>query len=250
MRRDSWNLPSRAVLFFVVWSTGCNNTCFTFTSNPPTGTINIKVSDPQPACTLTKATGGVRLVVQTVPKCSSCSESSRIQHLFLTIRSIDVQQSSTADDDSPHWQELAPQFATQPIQIDLVGGTADRGTREPLGEVVAIPAGIYRQVRVRLVGGLPATDEPMRNIACGGASLNCAVMADGTIQPLPFDTASAELRITSERIVGGFLLIFPDSDADLVIEMRPAWSWVSSVNREVRLLSTLTGTAKIEQGVR
>ena len=60
--RNCWNLAFRAALLFAAWLTGCNNMCFTFTSNPPTGTIGIKASDPKPTCTLTTS-GAVRLTV-------------------------------------------------------------------------------------------------------------------------------------------------------------------------------------------
>jgi hypothetical protein len=46
--RHCWNLRFRVVLLFVVGLTGCNSACFTFTSNPPTGTIGIKAGDPSP----------------------------------------------------------------------------------------------------------------------------------------------------------------------------------------------------------
>jgi hypothetical protein len=243
--RNCWKLPFSTTLLFALWLVGCNNTCFTFTSNPPTTTIGIKASDPSTACTLTKANGTVRLGVQTVPVCSACPESVRIQHIFVSIRGIDVHSSSTADD-SLDWQELAPQLAKQPLQVDLVRGTADQGAMELLGESVVLPAGAYRQVRVRFVPNPPATDDrvPEKN-ACGNAGFNCLVMADGTVQAFLFETASAELRITSERIVGGFLLVFPDTESELVIELKPVWSWVSAVNKGVRLVPALTGNARV-----
>lgn len=238
-------LPLHVLLFFAVGSAGCNNTCFTFISNPSTGTIGIKTGDPPPTCTLPKAPVAVRLEMQTVPMCSFCPESSRIQHLVVSIRGVDVRESLTPDDDSPDWLDLTPQLATQPLQVDLVGGTVDQGARKPLGEIVAIPAGIYRQVRVRFVPEPRVADQPTRTNACGGAGLNCIVMADGTVQPLLFDNASPELRIPSERIVGGALHVFPDIDSDLVIEMKLVWSWVS-LNRDIRLVPALTGNARVE----
>lgn len=246
-RRHQLFLPWYVVLFLAAGSTGCNNVCFTFASNPPTGTIGIKAGDPQPACTLTKATGAIRLVVQTIPMCSACPESSRIQHFVVSIRGIDVHGSSTAGNDSPDWQELAPQFATQSLQVDLVRGTANRGNRELLGETVAIPAGLYHQVRVRFAPNVPATEDRLpENNVCGNAGFNCVVMADGTVQPVLFDSGSPELRITSEKIVGGALLVLPDIGSDLVIEMKPVWSWTSSVNRDIRLVPALTGIARVE----
>jgi hypothetical protein len=245
--RTCWKLPFHAALLFALWLTGCNNTCFTFTSNPPTGTIGIKVSDPKPTCTLTTGSA-VRLAVQTVPMCNSCSESGRIQHVFVSIRGIEVHPSSTADDDPTDWQQLAPQLAKQPLQVDLVRDTADASERESLGETVTVPAGIYRQLRVRFVPNQPAPDEvfPERN-GCGSVGFNCVVMADGRIQPILLESGSAELRIMSDRIEGGSLLIPPDTDNHLVIELKPVWAWFSSADEGVRLLPALTGSAKVDR---
>src|SRR6266849_4664860 len=178
--------------------------------------------------------------------CSSCSESDRIQHIFVSIRGIEVHPNTTANDDSPDWQELAPQLAQQPLQVDLVRGTADRNAREALGEIVVIPAGIYRQVRLRFVPHQSATEDqlPEKN-ACGSVGFNCVVMADGHIQPLLLDGGSPELRIMSDRIEGASLFTPPDTDTDLVIELKPVWVWFSSADEGVRLLPALIGSAKV-----
>ncbi len=87
--------------------------------------------------------GAVRIQMGTAPACSSCSASGQVQHVFLSMRGIEVHLSTTAGDDSPDWLELLPsELAKHPLQADLVTDTAGRGTREPLGGVVAIPAGI------------------------------------------------------------------------------------------------------------
>jgi hypothetical protein len=236
----------RAALLFAVWLAGCNSTCVTFTSNPHTGTISIKASDPSPTCTLTKANVAVRVETHIDPECTSCPGSSRIQHIFLSIRGIEVHPSTTAEDDSPDWQELLPpELVKQPLQVDLVGGTAARGAREPMGEMVTISAGIYRQVRLRIVPNQPATNAWLleRN-ACGTVGFNCVVTADGRIQPLLFDGASPELHIASDRIEGASVLIPPDTDTDLVIKLKLVWAWFSSADEGVRLVPVLTGNAK------
>ncbi len=236
----------RAALLFAVWLAGCNSTCFTFTSNPPTGTISIKASDPSPTCTLTKANVAVRVETHIDPECTSCSGSSRIQHIFLSIRGIEVHPSTTAEDDSPDWQELLPpELLKQPLQVDLVGGTADRSAREPLGEIVTIPAGIYRQVRLRIVPNQPATNARLleRN-ACGTVGFNCVVTADDRIQPLLLDSGSPELRIMADRIEGGSLFLPPDTESDLVMELRPVWAWFSYADEGLRLVQVLSGNAK------
>ena len=243
------NCPSHtlpAALLFAVWLSGCNNTCFTFTSNPPTGTVGVKASDPRPTCTLAKANGAVRLTVLTVPTCSSCSDSGRIRHIFVSIRDIGIHPSPTADDDSPDWQELLPpRLARQPLQLDLVRGTTDRSARGLVREMVTIPAGIYRRLRLRVVPNQPATDEqlPEEN-PCGRGSSSCIVMADGRIQPLRLDGGSSQILITLDRIEGASLLIPPDTDSDLVIELKLVWSWFASADEGMRLLPMLTGGAK------
>ena len=237
-----------ALALFGTSLASCNNACFIFTSNPPTGSINVKAGDPKPACTLTRASGAVRVVLETIPMCRSCSDSARIQHAFVSIQGIDIHASATADDESSDWQALLPRLAKQPLQVDLMEAAADRGSREPLGEVVEVPAGIYRQLRMRFVPNAPAAeDRLLKENACANTGSSCVVAADGTIHPLLFDATSPELRITPEGIVGGSLLVFPDTDRYLVIEMKPVWTWLASANRDVRLLPVLTAHAKVER---
>jgi hypothetical protein len=150
------------------------------------------------------------------------------------------------DEDPADWQKLAPQLVKQPLQVDLVGGTSDRSARELLGEIVTVPAGIYRQLRVRFVPNQPMTEDRLPDgNACGSVGFNCVVMADGRIQPLLLDSGSPELRIMSDRIEGASLFIPPDTKTDLIIELKPVWAWYSSADGGLRLLPTLTGSAKV-----
>jgi hypothetical protein len=128
---------------FGISLTGCNDTCFIFTSNPPTGTINIKAGDPKPTCMLTKANGAVRVLTRTASTCESCPPSARIAHLFVSLRGIEVHPSANADDASPDWQELMQHLPDQPPRFDFIN-VANRGAPLPLGEVAIIPADAYR----------------------------------------------------------------------------------------------------------
>lgn len=243
-----WKFLLLAVPLFGISLTGCNNTCFTFTSNPPSGTINIKAGDPKPTCVLTTAKGAVRVLTHTVSTCSSCSASTRIAHIFVSLRGIEVHRSAIADDASPDWQELMPQLPVQPLQFDLVSAAASREARLPLGEGVTISADAYRQLRLVFVPNQPTSDDPVpQKNACGGAGFNCVMSEDGRTYPLQLDGAPPELRITSERIAGGFLLIPPDSNSNLVIEFNGAWSLMSFVGEGVRLHPVLIGSASVER---
>ena len=105
---------------------------------------------------------------------------------------------SATDDNSPHWQELTPQLAKPPFQIDLMKGVADRGTREPLGEIAPILAAIYRKVRIRFVSGpMAAGGRLIAKDASGGAPSNCVVTADSLVPPFCSIAPTRKLRITS-----------------------------------------------------
>src|SRR6266850_7957181 len=240
-----WKFLLLALPLFGILLMGCNNTCFIFTSNPSTGTINIKAGDPKPTCMLTTANGAVRVLTHTASTCSSCSASSRVAHIFVSLRGIEVHPSAIADDAAPDWQELMPVLQGQPLQFDLMSAAASREARLPLGEGVTIPADAYRQLRLRFVPNQPTSEDPVpeKNV-CGGMVFNCVVAEDGRTYPLLLDGAPPEFRLTSERIVGGFLFIPPDSNADLVIEFNAAWS-LSFVGEGVRLRPVLIGSASV-----
>ena len=233
------------LLLFAVWPSGCNNSCFIFISNPSSGTIVFGAGDTNRACKLTTASATVRLVILAVPRCTFCPESSRIKHIFVGIRGIDVHESLMPDDGSPDWQELVPQLANQPRQIDLLSPIVDQTTEEPLEEIMTIPAGVYRQVRVRFADDVLARDRLQGETACAGAGSNCVVMADNTVRPLLFDTASPELRITTETIAAASLVILPDSGTDLVIELKPVWTF--SGRGDMRLFPVFIGSAKVHR---
>ena len=242
--RGAWFLLP-ALLFFAAALTGCHNTCVAFTSNQG-GTLQIKAGSTPPSCTLSKANAAVRVALHAAPTCQACAPSSRIAHIFVSLRGIELHPSTIADDASPDWLEVAPQLVKQPLQVDLMSGAAAAGAPQVLAERIFIPAGEYRQVRLRLVSNRPAADEqlPEKN-ACGSAGFNCVVMADGRIQPLLLDDAAPELRITSDRIAGGFLLFPPDSSAELAIEFEPFWSLSSSAAGAIRLLPALAPRAHL-----
>ncbi len=114
-RGGFWPCLPFAALWAGISLTGCANSCFTFTSNPPTGIINVKAGDPNPACTLTTAKGTVRVVTEAGSLCSSCLGSHELRHIFISLRGIGVHPSDGAEDASRDWWELMPQLASQRV---------------------------------------------------------------------------------------------------------------------------------------
>lgn len=242
--RRYWNLPF-IVVYFAVWLTACNNACFVFTSNPPNGSIKIKLSDLSPTCRLDKANSAVRVRLSTEPMCASCAASD-VQHIFLGIQGIAVHPNPIADAASAEWEELLPpRLVDEPLQIDLVRGANGESAQKRFWPSVAIPAGTYSQVRLRFAPSQPASERGQ----CGGGRFNCVVTADGRTQPLVFDGDPAdplELRITSYRIEGGSFLIPPDAETDLDIDMTLAWEF-SFTDEGMRLVPKITGNAKVRR---
>jgi hypothetical protein len=246
--RNCWNLRFPVALLFVFALAGCN-TCFTFTSNPPTGTLGIVASDPRPVCNLPKMNAAVRPQLAAEPVCSSCVGAGQVRHIFISIRGIELNSSATARDDSPDWQELLPpELEQKPLQIDLMEGKADQAVQVPFGKTGLVPAGIYRQLRLRLLPNQPAMENrlPEKN-ACGSGTFNCIVMTDGSIRPLQLDATSLELRITSDAMEGASLLFPPDTHTDLNVELKLVWELSSSADTGVRLLPALAGSAKVSR---
>jgi len=248
--QNRWILRFNAALISIAGLTGCN-ACVTFTSNPPNGTLGIVSSDPRLACAIPKVTmSAVRLRMTAQPVCASCVGSGQIQHIFLGIRSIELNQSAAAPDDAPDWQELLPEnIATKPLQIDLIESRADQAIPKSLAETARFPAGIYRNLRVRLASNQPTTaeDRLLEKSMCGSGTLNCIVLADGSIQPLQLDSGSQGIRIPPDRMEGASLFFPPDTRTDLLIEWKLVWKLSSSADAGLRLLPTLAGSAQVSR---
>jgi Domain of unknown function (DUF4382) len=222
---------------------GCKNTCVSFTSSPSTGILAVGISDAEPNCTLTTVKGTVRVQIGTSSMPSLTTSPSSAQHIFVSVRGIEAHLNTVADDDSADWQGLAPQLARQPVQVDLMA-RFDPCAAGPLGESVA-PAGVYSQMRLRLVANRPDTGEPVPEVnACGSVGFNCIVRADGSIQRIAFDGGSPTLRIATEQIDAGSLLVLPDAGNAITIEFRTDLSLALPAGEAVRLVPVFTAARR------
>lgn len=122
--------------------TGCGDTCFVVTGIFPNTT---STTNP-PTCNLGTGNGNITVDINSVRPSPGAPMSPNLQHVFVTLRGIEANPNSVAAEDSPDWQELAPQLATEPVQIDLMATTvsgvscASRLTRQ------SVPAGLYHQI--------------------------------------------------------------------------------------------------------
>jgi hypothetical protein len=168
----------------------------------------------------------------------------RIQHVFVTLRGIDANSSATADENSPDWQELAPNLDREPIQLDLFARSAD--SCEPnISSRVTVPADNYRQLRLRLSPNQPdTTDLLLQQNSCGSAAFNCVVTSDGNIKPLILDRDLSQIQVSSQQIATGSFRISPQSPLNLKIEFNPQSSHFIPTDSAVQLIPVFTAAVR------
>ena len=183
------------------------------------GTVNVSISDP-PSC---------------------MPPNGQFTHVYVTVRSVQAHISATANDDSSGWQELAPQLASTPMQIDLFSKPRTTCILAQLGSA-SLPAGSYQQIRLLLVSNSPAaSDSVPANNACAGNGFNCVVLEDSTIHELQLSSqANTGLKIPPGQIVGGPLQVTAGQSVDLNIDFNACASIVHEGNGKFRLKPTLT----------
>jgi hypothetical protein len=187
--------------------------------NGGTGTVHVSITDP-PSCKF---------------------PNGDFQHIYVTIRSVQAHTSATADDNTPGWQELAPQLNTQPMQIDLLAEGQTACLLTTLGSNTALPAGTYQQIRLLLVandgggGAAPAAN------ACGNQGFNCAVLQDGSVHELLLSSqANTGLKIPPGQVEGGPITVSAGQDIDLNIDFNACASIIQQGNGKFRLKPVLT----------
>jgi hypothetical protein len=231
-----------AVLLLCLANSGCNSCYSGFWNGNGSGVAVSNMS-----CPLTKATGAVivQMSVASAPPGASAAFPSPlvsprdIQHIFVTLRGIEAHPNMMADENSTGWEELAPDLAAHPMQLDLLavnGDSRSRGLTASANVPATVPADEYRQLRLRLVSLHPSADDliPESN-ACGNVGWNCMVFADRSVLPLEFDGAVAEFHITQERGTDSVFRVLPNELIHLSIEFGAASSLFFASNTAVRL---------------
>jgi len=227
-----------AMLHLAVLSTGCGNSCYSLQSNPGGGGVN--VSSP---CLLpvTPVFAGAQLA----PQCQSCSPSNQVQHLFLTLRGIELHPRTNAGQAPSDWQVLAPLLEIQPQQFEFNSAGATPLVPNSLGDGSAVPAGDYDLVRL-IFAASPgsAADRASAENQCGSAGLNCAVMGDGRVLPLALPRDALELPGFRGGSLDGVFSALPATEIHLLIEFTATWSLDARASDGARLVLVLQGTAR------
>jgi hypothetical protein len=229
-------------MFTVIALIGCGNSCFVGFFNGGNGSVIVQTGNSPPVCSLTQANGAIGVIMLKSPVCETCTAAARVQHVFVTLRSIQLRQSAMDDADSAAWLEIAPQLANEPRQIDLIGNSIT----EILVENAIVPAGNYREVRLQFFPDSPANVERLAvENACGEKRWNCIIMADGHVEPLRLPGDVPELRITVRSLENDSFAVLPDSRMDLRLSLEPHQVAYSSSTEGWKLQSLLVGRATV-----
>ena len=185
---------------------------------PNMGTVLVSISDP-PSCT---------------------PPNGNFTNVWITVRSVQAHTSATADDNSGGWQELAPQLASAPMQIDLFSKADTRCVLAQLGSA-SLPVGSLQQIRLVLLSNSPAAGAavPSPN-ACAGHGFNCVVDSNGIHELVLSSEAETGLKIPPGQIMGGPIQVAAGQSVDLNIDFNACASIVQEGNGTFRLKPTLT----------
>lgn len=211
--------PTRisGILGWLAWTilaAGCANTCVVGVWNPPTGAVGVVAGNPPPTCAQLTPKAAVRVIAHLSGRCAACSSSNRVQGIRLSVSGIDIHPALMGGNESLEWQKLFPQFETRPLQLDLPASSNDPW--KLVDGAVLIPVGGYDRVRLRFAGGSAAVDSSsLFDARCVAA--NCAMWADGRIEPLP--VSSVESSFLSDAAVAQQFFALPDSNNVLVIDV-------------------------------
>ena len=230
-----------AVILNAAGFAGCANSCFVFVSSNGSSGVFVKVEDPPPVCSLGQAKGAVRATVLKSPMCETCTTAAKVQHVFLTVRSIQLRLSTMSETEPSEWLEIAPQLAEEPKRIDLIGDSSP----EVLAERGLVPAGSYTELRLEFLSGSASTPNVLPNQnACGEARWNCVVMDDGRIEPFHWPGDVPELIVPLANQLGA-LTIAPDSKMDVQLRLRARRELHFAGTEGLKMQSALAGEATV-----
>jgi hypothetical protein len=175
------SLISIALLVSVV---GCSNSCFVGVINPPNNSLTVAAGNPPPVCAQLQPMVAVKVVAHLAQARTNCSSSRQVTEVHLLLSGMELHPGTVADENSPEWQELAPDWARQPQWVDLLGDSAANEVALPVNMPIQISAGTYRQFRFRFAQVSVERAELHEKGHCLPVGASCVVTADGNSHPL------------------------------------------------------------------
>jgi hypothetical protein len=176
------------------------------------------------------------------PACEACTAAARAEHVFVTLRGIQLRPTALEERDAADWLEIAPELANGPRQIDLIGDSLP----ELLVKNAFVPAGSYREVRLQFLHNSPenAAKLPTEN-ACGNKQWNCVVMGDGNTRPIRWPGDEPDLHTKIQNGDSDLLVVLPDGVFDLQLRLETERIPDFSTTEGWQVVSVLVGRASV-----
>ena len=220
------------LVFFLL--AGCGDTCVVVTGI----FLNTTSTTNPPTCKLGNGNGNINIGINSVPSSPVAPMAPNLRQIFVSIRGIEANPNALAAVDSPDWQELAPELASEPVQIDLMASSVSGASCPPhLTRKTTVRANVYRQLRLLLVSDQPPPGaELVQHNECDGLGFNCVVDINGHKHGLALKDGVPVLVIASDRIANGFFDVLPDTETDLSIVFDPYSSVADAAGDSVQIV--------------
>jgi hypothetical protein len=240
------SLLSAAVASASLALASCGTTCVAGIFANGTGIVLVKNSTPPPACPFSTGMGTMNVAAIKSQICETCTASSRAQHIFVTLRSIQLHSLFSNSPSSPEWLELAPQLHLEPRKLDMIGDSSP----EILVQSAPVPGGAYRELRVQFSPDAPTNADalPAEN-PCGNNHRHCVVMADGRVEELRFGTNgdAPELLLPLQNDGISELAVVPGATVNLRLTLQLQLVFSASPSEGWQTHYVLVGSASISR---
>jgi hypothetical protein len=236
---------SAVVVLACLALTSCGTTCVAGIFANGNGIILVKNATPPPTCPFSTGMGMMNVAAVKSQICEICPAPSRAQHIFVTLKSIQLHSVFPESPNNPQWLELAPQLLHEPRQIDLLFDS----TPEILVQSASVPAGTYRELLLQFLPDAPADPAalPAEN-SCGHNRRNCMLMADGRVEELHFtDGDSPELLLPLQYNGSSALAVVPGATVDLRFMLQPQQVSAVSPSEGWQIHYVLVGSASVSR---
>lgn len=239
-------LLTAVVVLTSVAFTSCGTTCVAGIFSNGTGIILVKNSTPPPACPFSTGMGMMDIKVGKSQICEICTASIRAQHIYITLKSIQIRAAFRDSPNNPQRIELAPQLVGKPRQIDLVGDS----TPTILVQSALIPGGTYRELLLQFVQDTAADPDVLPSEKfCGHNFRNCVLMADGHVEGLHFtgNGDSPELLVPLQCNGSSALAVVPGGTVHLQLTLQPQMASAISASEGWQIHYVLVGSASVSR---
>jgi hypothetical protein len=221
---------------------GCNS-CFLGVINSSNNPPMMITGNPPLACSQLQPVAHVNAIAHLAQACTGCSTSRQVTHVHLFLSGMELHPDAVTAENSPEWQELAPDWARQPQWVELGEDPNLNVAALPLKLAGQIPAGTYHQLRLRLAQPSSRhTEEPHGESPCFSVDASCVVTADGSFHALQTLDGNPYLRVEATSPID----LHTDQPNLLHIELRPEWALQNPSNGFLDLMPLLRGHVAVE----